>query len=346
MTWSRLKVLGKGSYGVVFLAVEKDDFGFPLGVFAAKSSLLLKCSSLVKEFEILRHLFGCPGIVRCLGYEFTVERSIPVYNLFMEYAPEGTLTDLIRKSGGRIPEKEVKVYTRMLLEGLSCIHGHGLVHCDFKPDNILVFPSKDGTGYCLKIADFGLAKLPWEEEFDCSRQDCFRGTPLYMSPESVILGQVSASLDIWSLGCVVVEMLTGNRAWGNHHDMASLFFYVVCGDESPNIPEWISSSAQDFLSTCFRTDPRERWSSEKLLNHSFVGLMEEEGEINGEIEETECLTEVEVDDDSDDVASRSSSNGYGDKMMDFLDEIDRQKEKRCKRRIISNRKYGSAKLII
>ncbi|KAF5727814.1 mitogen-activated protein kinase kinase kinase A-like [Tripterygium wilfordii] len=344
MTWSRLKVLGKGSYGVVFLAVKTDDFGFPLGVFAVKSSLLLNCASLVKEFEILRHLFGCPGIVRCLGYQYTVERSLPIYNLFMEYAPEGTLTDLIRKSGGRIPEKEVKVYTRMLLEGLSCIHGHGLVHCDFKPDNVLVFPSKDGTGYCLKITDFGLAEMPWAEELGWSRPYSFLGTPLYMSPESVILGQAAAPLDMWSLGCVVVEMLTGNRAWGNHHDLASLFFDMVCGDESPNIPEWISSSAQDFLSNCFRRDPRERWSSEELLNHSFVGLMEQEGETNGAIQETECL--AEVDDDSIEVASRSSSsNGYGDKMMNFLDEVDRRKAMRCKPRIISNRKYGSAKLI-
>ncbi|KAF2309389.1 hypothetical protein GH714_001874 [Hevea brasiliensis] len=129
----------------------------------------------------------------CLSHE----NGMTIYNLLLEYAPGGSLADLINKYGGKIPECDVRRYTRMILKGLSSIHNNGYVHCDLKPANILVFPS-DQQDFQLKIADFGLAKEPDE---DNSRkffyQYTFRGTPLYMSPESVKHAEISPALDIW-----------------------------------------------------------------------------------------------------------------------------------------------------
>ncbi|KAF2309352.1 hypothetical protein GH714_001699 [Hevea brasiliensis] len=146
-----------------------------------------------------------------------------IYNLLLEYAPGGSLADLINKYGGKIPECDVRRYTRMILKGLSSIHNNGYVHCDLKPANILVFPS-DQQDFQLKIADFGLAKEPDE---DNSRkffyQYTFRGTPLYMSPESVKHAEISPALDIWSLGCIVIEMITGKPPW---HELDVEDFFV------------------------------------------------------------------------------------------------------------------------
>lgn len=129
----------------------------------------------------------------------TVERGQMFYNLLLEYASGGTLHDLMERSEGKLQERDVQKYTRMILKGLHCIHEKGYVHCDLKPENILVFYSLDGGSY-IKITDFGLSKIPGDEnELIMKREFGFRGTPLYMSPESVVLGEIQGGLDICGL---------------------------------------------------------------------------------------------------------------------------------------------------
>ncbi|KAK8477518.1 hypothetical protein V6N13_069261 [Hibiscus sabdariffa] len=154
----KIKVLGEGCFGVVHLV--KTIAPVYNKVYAMKSVDEDHSSSLRKEEEILQLFVDSPNVVRCHGGFTSVERERGVvYNMFMEYASEGSLLNLMRKNGGRIPERDVNCYTRMILEGLFDIHRKGFVHCDLKPGNILVFPPRDGRGLAsLKIADFGLAK--------------------------------------------------------------------------------------------------------------------------------------------------------------------------------------------
>ncbi|KAJ0104549.1 hypothetical protein Patl1_18263 [Pistacia atlantica] len=209
MDWVKVRVLGKGSFGVVYLAVP--TFGnFPC--FAVKSTILKHSSSLQKERRILEKLSCLPEIVECLGANIDYEDRVGfVYNLYLEYAAGGTLLDVIR-SGGKLSEPEVQHYTRLILKGLCSIHEKGYVHCDLKPANILVFPQKDGIN-SIKIADFGLAKEPNETLNPNCYKFRFRGTPIYMPPESVAFGEIDTALDIWSLGCIVVEMFTGRNSY-------------------------------------------------------------------------------------------------------------------------------------
>ncbi|XP_020963619.1 mitogen-activated protein kinase 13-like [Arachis ipaensis] len=103
----------------------------------------------------------------------------------------------------------------MSVKGLSHIHRKGLVHCDLKPENILVFPSldKEIANYQLKITDFELSKTK-EEEADVELwKSKPRGMLSYLSPEA-FSGHIDAPIDIWALGCIVIEMLTGLPAWG------------------------------------------------------------------------------------------------------------------------------------
>ncbi|KAL4319202.1 hypothetical protein GQ457_18G018100 [Hibiscus cannabinus] len=95
----------------------------------------------------------------------------------------------------------------------------------------------------------------------------FQGSVPYMSPES-ILGDVTGALDVWSLGCVVVEMITGRLPWDTC-DANDLMLKLFSG-ESPNIPEDMSILGKDFLQKCFVSDPNQRWSASMLLRHPYL----------------------------------------------------------------------------
>ncbi|XP_061349011.1 mitogen-activated protein kinase kinase kinase 20-like [Gastrolobium bilobum] len=263
--WEELKKLKKGSNADIYLAVITAPQEWKENVVIMKSSRPYSMESLQKEEKIMRSFIGCEEIHQCSFSQFTEEKGKLIYNLSMECALFGSMGDLIRKRA--LLESEVRVYTRMLLKGLSLIHKSGIVHCDLNPDNILLFPScNDEASYKVKIANFGLSKTKEETIKDKIK---FRGTPFYMSPESV-MGEIETPLDIWSLGCTVIEMVTGLPIWSNLGSKADLMFKLAFLKEAPEIPDGISHECKDFLSKCFIKDPSKRWSANMLLNHPFL----------------------------------------------------------------------------
>jgi serine/threonine protein kinase len=135
MKWFKMKVLGRGLYGTVHLAMATRNSttgSSSSGFMAVKSAVIDKSFSLMKEAEILQEFVDCPEVVRGLGFDISYEGGMWFYNLLLEYALGGTLHDLIQKSGGKLDERDIKKYTRMILRGLRCIHENGYVHCDLK----------------------------------------------------------------------------------------------------------------------------------------------------------------------------------------------------------------------
>ncbi|CAA3020809.1 mitogen-activated kinase kinase kinase NPK1-like [Olea europaea subsp. europaea] len=265
--WSKRHILGSGTYATVYLA-SKLNSRLSYSVAAVKSDNYYG-TSLKKEGEILYKLRGCPEIIQCFGEDISIEKNRQVYNLLLEYAPGGSLADLIQKNGGKIPESNVACYTYMLLKGLSHIHEKGIVHCDMKPDNILVFPSVHGsTIQNLKIADFGMAKTTEEEEEFIPGASTFnRGALQYASPESISKGIHKPVTDIWSLGCIIAEMITGETIW-TYKDAEDLINQI--NSRHPCIPQNISHCADDFLKLCLEKNEYQRWTAKMLLDHPFI----------------------------------------------------------------------------
>lgn len=289
-SWVKIRFLGKGSFGTVCKAVplirelgdpDQDDYddyddGRPLitaPAIAVKSADFEFSASLQREGELLRVLSDCPGIIRCYGEDISQENGKSLYNLLLEYAPGGSLKSLMERSRGRLPESDVRRYVRMILKALCYMHRNGYVHCDIKPQNILVFPYEDGSGNYVKIADFGLAKTAsdgsgWDKDHN-------RGTLLYSSPEAAGWGSNRQPADIWALGCTISEMMIGKRPWTCKNDV-ELRRKIALTREQPRILENISGEGKDFLLKCLDRQWNTRWTAEKLLQHPFVqGELEE-----------------------------------------------------------------------
>lgn len=282
-----MKELGRGSYGKVFLA--KSTIG-PIDYVAVKVAPMERSSSLELEKDILQHLRGCSEIVQCIGSEMT---SV-CYYLILEYAGGGTLAELIRKQK-KLTESKVKEYLRMILRGLSCIHRRGFVHADLKPANILAFPRPNGK-MKLKIADFGLSKrwVVGQDEAAEHSEPRFRGTARYMSPESIIFGKISPPLDIWSLGCIFIEMITGSPVWNSCRTYDQLLKKLVNETELPtDVLKKLSKEGRDFLASCLDRDSKRRWTADMLLKHPYLS------------EENSCRPEFERE-----LASLSRSLSY------------------------------------
>ncbi|RDX96255.1 Mitogen-activated protein kinase kinase kinase 17, partial [Mucuna pruriens] len=275
MNWIRGPLLGRGSFATVNVAIPTAGFTDQLpSVFAVKSSNVHTSYMLKNEKDVLHRLLSSPYVITCFGHDHTFENGHHFYNVFLEYASGGSLADHLKKHGGNLPEPHVRRYTRSILEGLKHIHANGLVHCDVKLQNILVFHyGHDVNNNCgdpghVKIADFGLAKEKGEKQTKCE----YRGTPLFMSPESVNDNEYESPADIWALGCAVVEMVTGKPAWdiGSGSNIWSMLIRIGMGKELPKVPEELSQEGKDFLGKCFVKDPDKRWSADMLLNHPFV----------------------------------------------------------------------------
>ncbi|KAL7094491.1 hypothetical protein ACP275_11G106600 [Erythranthe tilingii] len=262
MDWVRSEKLGHGSFATVSLAAPTNQSSGLPPLMAAKSCGFSHSSSLLNEKLILDDLQNCPEIIRCFGERISYENGEQLYNVLLEYASGGSLADKLKNSGGsRLPESEVRRYTKALLRGVNYIHEVGYVHCDIKLQNILL-----GENDAVKIADFGLAKRVVGGEYSGCE---LRGTPMYMSPEMVAGGEQGPAADIWAVGCAVAEMLSGAPAW-RCSDVAALLMRIGVGGEVPEIPGNLSEEGKDFLGKCFIKDPLKRWTAEMLLDHPFI----------------------------------------------------------------------------
>ncbi|XP_024009386.1 mitogen-activated protein kinase kinase kinase 17 [Eutrema salsugineum] len=274
-SWVKTQLLGRGTYGSVYLATSVNDKDKTER--AIKSAELLRASSLMDEGRILTRLQS-PFIVRCFGDEIAREENDlhEQYNLILEYCSGQTIADLIEDNHGELLESDVKLFARDILSGLRYIHDQNIIHCDIKPENLFLCPTDHrlrANGYLTKIGDFGLAMEKGSIEYGDGTGHR-RGTARYVAPETMSHGIVDFGTDVWAFGCTVLEMLTGELIWGEHGDLGFDDWVDLIGhsDCLPRIPGWLSKEAIDFLSRCLERDVHKRWSSHSLTNHPFVRL--------------------------------------------------------------------------
>ncbi|KAL4554763.1 hypothetical protein LXL04_037366 [Taraxacum kok-saghyz] len=257
MDWKRGPVIGRGSSATVSLATTATG-----DLFAVKSVEVSSSRLLQKEHELLSKLKS-PHVIKYIGFDVDYCENIPMFNLFIEYAANGTISDVIKEQGGSLDEGLIRLYTRQILLGLDYLHSNNVVHCDIKCENVLV--ANDG----VKICDLGCAKVVENGGDACS---VFSGTPVFMAPEVARGEEQGFAADVWALGCAVIEMGTGCNPWPEVNNPVSALYRIGYSGDVPLFPTWLSVEAQDFLNKCLRTNADERWTAKELLQHPFVDL--------------------------------------------------------------------------
>jgi len=185
-------------------------------------------------------------------------------HIFLEYVSGGSLRRMLNDFGP-LDKALLRKAARGILEGLDFLHNHSppVLHRDLKGANVLV----DGQ-FCMKLSDFGCSKC---DEFSQTFTAC--GTVLWMAPEIVIgTGGYGRKADIWSLGCLMVEMMTATDPWGkNAFDNLMQAMNVIRKDGNrPPIPEGIEDAARDMVESCLQRTPEQRPTSTELLRYALV----------------------------------------------------------------------------
>lgn len=249
------KQLGMGKYGVVFLAREKrTQFIVALKVLY-KSELKdgMSQTQLKREIEIQAHLRH-ENILRLWGYFFDEKRVF----LILEYAPGGELyKELKSQPGCRFDEPRAAKFVKEMACALDYLHCKHVIHRDIKPENLLL-----GSKGQLKIADFG-----WSVHAPNSRRETLCGTLDYLPPEMVLGKSHDSAVDIWSLGVLMFELLTGKPPF-EHEGTQLTFQHIV--KVLYTCPEYLSEDAKDLLSKLLVSDPTGRISLKDIQCHPWI----------------------------------------------------------------------------
>ncbi|KAH7015214.1 hypothetical protein EDB80DRAFT_329295 [Ilyonectria destructans] len=272
--WFKGQLIGKGTYGRVYLGMNATTGEFlavkevevnPKAAGGDKSKMKELVAGLDQEIDTMQHLDHV-NIVQYLG----CERKETSISIFLEYISGGSIGSCLRKHG-KFEESIVSSLTRQTLSGLAYLHREGILHRDLKADNILL----DVDGTC-KISDFGISKKT-DNIYGNDKTNNMQGSVFWMAPE-VIRSQgegYSAKVDIWSLGCVVLEMFAGKRPWAKEEAVGAI--YKIANGETPPIPEDIQGTlgplAVAFMMDCFQVNPFDRPTADVLLSqHPFCEL--------------------------------------------------------------------------
>ncbi|KAJ2909414.1 ATP binding [Coemansia aciculifera] len=266
-TWIKGAPIASGSFGSVYfgmntrtgaiMAVKEVELPKPGSVSMKRNQRM--ADALRHELDLLKGL-DHRNVVRYLGTDMD-ERNIYI---FLEYVSGGSVSSALA-SFGMFPETLVRTYTAQIIEGLVYLHEQGIIHRDIKGGNVLI--DQDGS---VKISDFGISKRV-DEVVAASKMDrraSLQGSVFWMAPEVVKDTKYTVKGDVWSLGCLVIEMMTGTHPFPDLDQMQAL--YSIGQRGRPKIPDEMSADGQDFLERALQVDLDMRPTAMDLLPHAFV----------------------------------------------------------------------------
>merc|ERR1712151_1296556 len=192
--------------------------------------------ALENEIDINEGL-AHPHIVSYLGHDYTDS----VLYVYLEFMPGGSLSHALSRFGP-FAECLIATYSLQLLEGLDYLHTRQpvVLHRDVKGANILIGPDCQ-----VKLSDFGCSKRTHD-----TMAQSLRGSVNWMAPEVIKQSGCGRRSDIWSLGCVVIEMATAKPPWPDFNSTMAAAIHIGTSETTPPVPESLSEACQCFIRQC------------------------------------------------------------------------------------------------
>lgn len=255
-----VRSLGEGHFGMVLLAKDRRTRE-KFAVKVIKKQAEMRSVTLIqRELDILR-MVNHQNIVRLYDLFDSPEKLYVV----LEYMQGGALYEVLSTDETHFSEERASDIIKDILHGLVYLHAKGIVHRDVKPENILTTASK--WPFTSKLADFGLSNFLGNSDALVSKV----GTPYFCAREVVTNETYGTKADLWSLGVVAYEMLSGRKPFEGSHTK-SVLYAILDGRWGFPTPEWthISNEAKNFITMLICIDVDKRLSAEEALNHPWI----------------------------------------------------------------------------
>jgi serine/threonine protein kinase len=262
------KVLGKGASGIVYL-------GFDIFLERYVAIKVLKGKSIKSEESIERFRLEAIAMAKIshqnIVHIYSFGKKEGYYYFIMEYIEGGNLASLIEnnlKTDQFLPLDVAIGLISQICSGLSTVHSRNIVHKDIKPANILICKKN----HKIAITDFGLTS-----EIDSEEGSCIEGTPLYIAPERIKSQEIPQEKlyysDIYSLGCIFFELLTGKPPYYTNNILELLGMHL--NDEIPNVTDFrpdIPKYIDEVIKKAMAKNIEDRYSSCKKLKDDLLNL--------------------------------------------------------------------------
>ncbi|KAI5797996.1 kinase-like domain-containing protein [Peziza echinospora] len=266
------RTLGEGSYSTVLAATDRTTLKeYAIKVLDKRHIIKEKKVKYVNiEKDTLNILGEHPGIVR-LYYTFQDERSL---YFVLDLATGGELLGVLKKMT-TFDEECTRFYAAQILDAVAYMHSRGVIHRDLKPENVLLDEKMH-----IKITDFGTAKIleqpkagngldggyPGDPEHDTTRANSFVGTAEYVSPELLTDKAACKASDLWALGCIIFQLLSGRPPFKAANEYQTFQKIVNLEYE---FPKGFPPVARDLVERLLVLDPTKRLTIDHIKNHQF-----------------------------------------------------------------------------
>lgn len=261
-------LIGHGAFAVVYKGRYRSKPELPVAIKSITKKNLAKSQNLLgKEIKILKELSELhhENVVALLDCKETTHHV----HLVMEYCNGGDLAEYLLDKG-TLSENTIRLFLRQIAGAMRALNAKGIVHRDLKPQNILLChaprPKPAPADITLKIADFGFARFLQDGVMAAT----LCGSPMYMAPEVIMSLQYDAKADLWSIGTIVFQCLTGSAPFKAQTPQALKQFYEKAANLAPRIPSGTSRELHDLLSRLLKRNAKDRMDFDEFFSHPFL----------------------------------------------------------------------------
>uniref|UniRef100_A0A6Q2X3X9 non-specific serine/threonine protein kinase n=1 Tax=Esox lucius TaxID=8010 RepID=A0A6Q2X3X9_ESOLU len=243
--FSRKDLIGHGAFAVVFKGRNREKHDWEVAVKCINKKNLAKSQTLLgKEIKILKELKH-ENIVALHDFQVCIVKQNPKRTLHLQ---------------GTLSEDTIRVFLQQIAGAMRVLQAKGIIHRDLKPQNILLsYPlgrKSHSTNTCIKIADFGFARYLQNNMMAAT----LCGSPMYMAPEVIMSQNYDAKADLWSIGTILFQCLTGKAPF-----QVSTIYLVIYG-----IPRETSSHLRHLLLGLLQRNHKDRMDFEEFFHHPFL----------------------------------------------------------------------------